>query len=92
MLHSYLQVEHGYSIDKLRHSPTTSVVFPPQSELCAEHKQQQTCSRGCVRVCVCVCGRWLAEAASPGLSQSDWALGLGEAAHLSIEQSMWKKV
>ena len=37
---------------------------------------------------VCVCGRGLVEAASPGPSQTDWTLGLGEAAQLlRIKQS-----
>ena len=33
-------------------------------------------------VCVSACGRWLVWAASPGPSQPNWTLGLGDAAHL----------
>ena len=36
----------------------------------------------CAECARSVCGRGLVEAASPGLSQADWTLGLGQAAHL----------
>ena len=43
-------------------------------------KTTVACVRVCVRACVCAL-----RPASPGLTQTDWTLGLGEAAHLLPE-------